>query len=250
MEDLITAGPGGPRLGDLIFWIGTPLIFIGALGLSFLRSLGFSILRRRFLAHHGFVPSPGTGGETRRRLKALPHDPHLEAQIVRPMQAAIDGAVVECFTRYRRGAAAFSGHARVFLLRLPGQAFAPCLLSLRPPEHGAGGRLARLQGVAFALSADRPDDLVPLPSHRLLRDAGLLAAWGPRGSDLQTLIDPLLLEELLGLGRHGVRLVRCHGEDCALEIPLGYEGDFETLWAPLQRIVRLCAGGRPARQAS
>jgi len=59
-----------------------------------------------------------------------------------------------------------------------------------------------------------------------------------------------LLEELLGLARHGVRLVRCCGEDCALEIPLGYESDFEDLWIPFTRLARFGAGRGQARQAA
>ena len=176
MDGLFTAGPGGPRLGDLVFWIGTPVIFLGALGLSFLRSLGASILRRRFIAQHGFTACADQAKNIAARLMRLPCDPQTRLAILQPVETMIGRASVTLLTLHRRGASGIHRDARVLLLRLPGQDFSPSLFCLRPGESERSSPWQRLQSAAFQLTGDRPDDLVPLESHRLLRRAGLLSA--------------------------------------------------------------------------
>ena len=102
-----------------------------------------------------------------------------------------------------------------FLCSLRRSSSEPFLIYLRPPmvKKGIGSRL-----MEKLLTVTAPRGLHKLDLSSDAKSDALLAAFGPRDSSLQELVDADKLAVLAEGARHGVFTIRGVGDHCALEL--------------------------------
>lgn len=135
-----------------------------------------------------------------------------------------------------------------FLCTLKRPSEAPLLLYLEPVKLGKGFGASLIDKL---LVVTAPRGLHKLDPPTAAPSTGILAAFGPKGASWSQLVDSEQLDLLARGAQHGVFVIRCRGEHCALELFGAYARkaiksvDWNDTWAFVRRVAAASPAARP-----
>ncbi|MFQ5792109.1 MAG: hypothetical protein ACE5JI_16690 [Acidobacteriota bacterium] len=196
-----------------------------------------SLARARKLAQWGFTPCPEEAGDLVQRITRLENNSRYRYGIDNPLKGSLGGKVVYYYAKSRKR------HRKVtvseeLLFSLARPSAAGLSLFFKPSKLPAGTVTQLIGSVAAGPWDVQPDDLTKLALPRDLQGTNLMAALGPAGTSLYSLIEPATLTVMQQLGDGGALFALCRDDWCRLASAGGrMPFDLERLWPVLRQLL-------------